>query len=208
MSKTQTALIKAVIAGIFVGIGGILYVSSQDKLVGSILFSFALILIVSKGYNLFTGKVGYLLPYEKGHLKLVGLTLVGNIIGVLFTSSLFLLSGKTAAINQAESLMMYKLDQEWYQVFVLAIFCGFMMYLAVDSYHKIKNQGAALAVVIFSVCIFIIAGFEHSIADMVYIFLSKSFTLETLLFFIIVLLGNLTGSVILNVLHHLIKEPS
>ena len=35
MSKTQTALIKAVIAGILVGIGGILYVSSQDKLVGS-----------------------------------------------------------------------------------------------------------------------------------------------------------------------------
>ncbi len=206
MVKTQITLIKAIMSGILVGIGGILYVSSQDKFIGSILFSFALILIVARGYNLFTGKVGYLLPYKKGYLKILGLTLVGNTIGVLFTSSLFLLSGKNIAINQAQSLFLSKLDQMWYETLVLAIFCGFMMYLAVDSYHKIKNQGAALAVVIFSVSIFIVAGFEHSIADMVYLFLGRVFTFEALIFMVIVVIGNLIGAVTLNILSSLIKE--
>ena len=206
MIKTQTTLIKAFVAGVLVAIGGILYVSSTDKLIGSILFSLALILIVSRNYNLFTGKVGYLLPYEKGQIKLIGLTLVGNVVGVLFTSSLFLLSGKTNAIHQAEVLMFNKLNQSWVEVLVLAIFCGFMMYLAVDSYRKIKNQGAALLVVIFSVMIFIIAGFEHSIADLAYITIARSFSLETLGFIITVFIGNLLGAVFLNLLNYFIES--
>lgn len=206
MGKTEINLIKAIMSGILVGIGGIVYISSTDKLIGAILFSFALVLIVSRGYHLFTGKVGYLLPYEKGYLKLLGTTLGGNIIGVGLSSSLFLLSGKTNIINQAEVLMTYKLDQTWYEVLVLAIFCGFMMYLAVDSYHKIKNQGASLLVVIFAVVIFIVAGFEHSIADLVYLMVSRTFTFEALLFITIVIIGNMIGAVFLNLMHTLIKS--
>jgi formate transporter len=206
MASGKVNLIKSIMSGILVGIGGIVYVSSSDKVIGAILFSFALILIVSKEYNLFTGKVGYLLPYEKGQAKSLSITLGGNLLGVVFVSSLFLMSGKSNILAQAEMLTRYKLNQLWYETLVLAIFCGFMMYLAVDSYRKIKNQGAALLVVIFAVVIFIIAGFEHSIADMVYITLSKSFTFEALIFIVIVIIGNTIGAVILNLLQHLIKS--
>jgi nitrite transporter NirC len=80
------------------------------------------------------------------------------------------------------------------------------MYLAVDSYHKLKNPGASLLVVIFAVSIFIVAGFEHSIADMSYLVLSKTFTVEAFLFILVVLTGNMIGAVILNLLNHYIKS--
>ena len=206
MKDNLNQIVKAILSGILVGIGGILYVSSANQIVGSVLFSFALILIVERGYNLFTGKVGYLLPYKKGQFKLLMQTLLGNMIGIFFAAGLFLLSGKDGAMLHASEIFELKLTQVWYETLVLAIFCGFMMYLAVDSYHKLKNPGASLLVVIFAVSIFIVAGFEHSIADMSYLVLSKTFTLEAFLFIFIVLIGNMIGAVILNLLNHFIKS--
>lgn len=206
MKQIHQTLILALFSGILVGIGGILYVSASNQIIGAVLFSFALILIVGRGYNLFTGKVGYLLPYKKGNLKLIGLILLGNTVGIVAVTSLFLLSGKTLALEHAETLFNAKLAQTWYETLVLAIFCGFMMYLAVDSYAKIKNQVASVLAVIFAVVIFIVAGFEHSIANMSYVVLSKSFTFEALLFIFIVIMGNMIGAVSLNLLQEQIKK--
>lgn len=206
MNSNYQKLIKAIIAGILVGIGGILYASASNKVIGAVLFSFALLLIVSRGYNLFTGKVGYLLPYKKGNLKDLGITVFGNVIGVFSISSLFLLSGKSETITNANQLFLSKLDQEWYEVLVLAIFCGFMMYIAVDTYSKIKNQLTAVLIVVFAVVIFIVVGFEHSVADLVYLVLGTVFTFKALLFIIIVMIGNLIGAVFLNLLHEQIKD--
>jgi nitrite transporter NirC len=206
MKNTQQTLILAILSGILVGIGGILYVSSTQKIIGAVLFSFALIVIVSRGYYLFTGKVGYLLPYKKGNLNLIGLTLLGNTLGIVFISALFLLSGKDVALVNAQNIFAAKLSQTWYETLVLAIFCGFMMYFAVDSYDKIKNQIASVFVVIFAVVIFIVAGFEHSIADMSYLVLSKTVTFESILFILIVIVGNLIGAVTLNLLQEQVKK--
>ncbi|BCR35414.1 formate/nitrite transporter family protein [Mariniplasma anaerobium] len=206
MKHTYQTLMLALFSGILVGIGGILYVSSSNKIIGGVLFSFALLLIVSRGYYLFTGKVGYLLPYKKGNLKLIGLTLLGNTVGISLISALFLLSGKNNALLNAQYIFAGKLAQSWLETLVLAIFCGFMMYLAVDSYDKIKNQIASVFVVIFAVVIFIVAGFEHSIADMSYLVLSKTFTFESLLFIGIVIIGNLIGAVALNLLQEQVKK--
>jgi formate/nitrite transporter FocA (FNT family) len=206
MKKTQQTLLLALFSGILVGIGGILYVSSTNKIIGAVLFSFALIVIVSRGYYLFTGKVGYILPYKKGNLSSIGLILLGNTLGIFAITALFLLSGKDAALLNAQNIFEAKLAQTWYETLVLAIFCGFMMYFAVDSYDKIKNQIASVFVVIFAVVIFIVAGFEHSIADMSYVVLSKTFTFESLLFILIVIVGNLIGAVTLNLLQEQVKK--
>ena len=208
MKLNIQTIILAALSGIMVGIGGILYVSSSSKIIGAVLFSFALLLILGRGYHLFTGKAGYLLPYKKGQLKLLGLTLLGNTIGIVAVSALFLLSGKDAVLFKATSLFNAKLAQTWLETLTLAIFCGFMMYIAVDSYKKIDSHISAVLVPIFAVCIFIIAGFEHSIANMAYLVLSKTFTFEALLFIVIVIIGNLMGAVILNLLHEKVKQIS
>ena len=52
-------LLKSVYAGFMIGIGGIVYLSVENKLAGSLLFSFGLLTIVTQGFYLYTGKVGF-----------------------------------------------------------------------------------------------------------------------------------------------------
>lgn len=56
----KTMLIKAVYAGFMIGIGGIVYLSVDNKAIGSLLFSFGLLTIVTQGFCLYTGKVGFM----------------------------------------------------------------------------------------------------------------------------------------------------
>ena len=58
MNRVQMFL-KAVYAGFMIGIGGIVYLSVENKVVGSLLFSFGLLTIVTQGFFLYTGKVGF-----------------------------------------------------------------------------------------------------------------------------------------------------
>ena len=54
-------LIKSILAGIMIGIGGTIYLSLDNKIVGSILFAIGLFIIVVYSFNLYTGKMGYLI---------------------------------------------------------------------------------------------------------------------------------------------------
>ena len=51
--------VKAVYAGFMIGIGEMVYLAVENKVVGSLLFSFGLLTIVTQGFYLYTGKVGF-----------------------------------------------------------------------------------------------------------------------------------------------------
>jgi nitrite transporter NirC len=72
-----------------------------------------------------------------------------------------------------------------------------MMYLGVEGYKRTKNETAKVFIVSFAVVIFILAKFEHSVANMVYFFLAGSFTFKTLLYLIVMILGNAIGAMLL-----------
>ena len=57
--------IKAVYAGFMMGIGGIVYLSVENRVVGSLLFSFGLLTIVTQGFYLYTGKIGFVRSEER-----------------------------------------------------------------------------------------------------------------------------------------------
>ena len=86
--------------------------------------------------------------------------------------------------------------------FIRAIFCGMLMYLAVCLYKEHKT----IAGIVFCVPVFILAGFEHSIADMGYFAISGIVSLEAFLFIWVVILGNSLGGVLLPLLGRLTKE--
>ena len=56
--------IKAVYAGFMIGIGGIVYLSVENRVVGSLLFSFGLLTIVTQGFYLYTGKIGFVKSWK------------------------------------------------------------------------------------------------------------------------------------------------
>lgn len=79
-----------------------------------------------------------------------------------------------------------------------------MMYLAVDNYRKSQSW----LFVIFPIVIFILSGFEHSIANMFYLTLADEWSLEALRLTAIGILGNAVGSWMVNAGNFLLKEKA
>lgn len=194
----KKVVIKAILAGIFIGIAGLIYLSVEDKTIGAILFSFGLLMVVSKGYFLYTGKVGYLLPYEKGYLLVLLKTILGNIVGIGAVGLIYRFSGQTLVIEAAHSLAIIKLEKTWYQALILSIFCGMMMYVGVQSYKTMAIDVLKVLMVVLAVTIFILSKFEHSIANLLYLFLGNVWSLKAVLYILIWMIGNGIGAVMLN----------
>ena len=72
---------------------------------------------------------------------------------------------------------------------IRGFFCGVLMYTAVWIYREKKT---ALGI-LFCIPVFILAGFEHSIADMFYFSLAGLFKTRALVFLLLVVLGNSLG---------------
>lgn len=194
----ERVLMKAMMAGIFIGVAGLIYLSVENKVLGAILFSFGLLMVVSKGYFLYTGKVGYLLPYSKGYLLVLGKTILGNLVGIGMVGLLFRFSGQELVINQAAQMIQLKLANAWYETLILAIFCGMMMYVGVQGYKAMKLDLLKVLIVIFAVTIFILAKFEHSIANMLYFFVGNTWSLKGIGYISLWIVGNGIGAVALN----------
>ena len=113
--------------------------------------------------------------------------ILGNYIGTFLMAAL----ANAASLNiDSRELAESKLSKGPVQIFLLAVFCGIMMYLAIDNYQKSKNY----LFVIAPVMIFILSGFEHSVADMFYLNLAQSFNLKTFAYIALMLLGNGVGA--------------
>lgn len=204
-------LLKSIMSGVYLTMAALIYLIVNNELVNgaflaSVLFSFALLLIVAKDYNLYTGKIGYLLPYEKGNFKNIVITLLGNIVGIVVTCGLILLAGNVDISSYANTIVNVKFNNEWYQTLILAIFCGMLMYTAVDGYKKIKDPIIKVLIVMLSVIFFLLAGFEHSIANIIYVVLAKTISIKIVFYILMMIIGNAIGAIALNLIHNKIKK--
>lgn len=189
MDKKQI-FIKAVYAGFMIGIGGIAYLSIENRILSSLFFSFGLLTIVTQGFCLYTGKIGFIQkPQELLDMLII---IIGNYIGTFLAA---VLAHAAHLKISSEELVNNKLNYSIWNVFLLAVFCGVMMFLAIDNYNKNKN----IVFVIAPVMIFILCGFEHSIADMFYFNLNGIHSLKEAAFIIVTLLGNGIGSFIFGI---------
>lgn len=188
-SPILNAFILAIPAGICVSIGGAVLLSVADRVVGSILFSVALLSICMLGFYLFTGKVGYLVNSHKAtDILSVIAGLFGNAVGC-FLAATGVRICRPALIEKAQALVAPKLEQNWIYAIVAGIFCGILMYTAVQIY----KDKASTAGIFFCVPVFILSGFEHSIADMFYFFCAGEYSLKMIVFILFVVIGNSIG---------------
>ncbi len=187
-------LIRSFLAGVLVSMGGVVYLMSPDKVSGSFLFSFALFAIVNLNLNLYTGKIGYLvLNLNWKYVGMLGITLVGNFLGTLCTAFLIRLT-RMDIMDTVTKVTQIKLDDSYISMFVLAIFCGMLMFLGVDLFRSIESYVGKALSIIFVVMIFIVSGFEHCIADMFYFNLAGNLNFVTLA---VLILGNSVGGTLL-----------
>lgn len=200
-------LIKSTLAGIMIGIGATVYLSLENKIVGSFLFAIGLFIILTKELNLYTGKVGYIFNNNLVYLKEVIITLVGNFIGTFFTCTILKLTRIYPTLMlEAKRLCEIKLNDDILSIFILSVFCGILMYVAVNGYKEAKDIFSKYAVVFLAVSVFILCGFEHSVANMCYFTLASMWNLTAFSYLLVMIFGNLVGSVIFPLTDKILKK--
>ena len=182
---------NAVSAAMIISIVSYCNLVSQNSYVGAALFSFGLIVICAYSMSLFTGMAGYItktnvVPF----LTATGVNCVtAFVFGVLGSLN-------PACKERAAAVCAGKIDKGILWMFVSAVFCGVLIYLGVDFY---KKRGSFIGI-LFSVPIFVVCGFDHTVADLFYYGAAGNYRLEDILLLIAAILGNTLGSNIVRML--------
>lgn len=196
MKNILIYLIKSILAGIMIAIGGTVFLSLDNKVIGAIFFAIGLFMICTKGLNLFTGKIGYIFDHNLKYTLEVIITLIGNFIGTFASAFILKYTRIYSNINtKAINICTIKLDDTLTSIFILSIFCGILMYLAVNGYKTINDNIGKYASIFLGVIVFILCGFEHSIANMYYFSIANIWNANTFLYLLIMILGNTIGGV-------------
>lgn len=187
MGKT---LIRSIFAGISISIGALIFLTLKQVSLpfSAIFFTVGLLIILWYGFDLYTGKIGYLASIKDVPRML--LILAGNFIGccIMFTFA----GGPIGAT--AAAIMTAKYELNLFEVFIRAIICGILIYVAVDQFKDKNNKNAPL----IAIPAFILAGAEHCIADACYIFAGLAFSWHTIPFILTVIIGNAIGSIVFH----------
>lgn len=217
--------LKGILAGFFIGIASMLSIVvssgisnySISKLISGLVFPIGLILVVLFKCELFTGNCLVIMPLInknvsfKDSLKLLVVSYLGNFVGSLLlvflvSSTNYFNSYGLTSINIALS----KINLNNFNAFVLGILCNMLVCSAVYLASNSKSYLEKVLSCFFPVFAFVALGFEHSVANMFYLFagfsverdlVSSSIYLggifNNLLF---VTLGNIIGGFIIGIL--------
>ena len=200
MKNNFKIIVRAILAGIMISIGGTIYLALENKMLGAFLFSIGLFSICVNGYNLYTGKIGYVFDNKPKYLLELLFTLIGNAIGTIGCGYLLSLTRIGSKLRDAaEIICTTKLNDNLLSIFILSIFCGIIMYLAVDIYKKVNDFGKYVGI-FMGITVFILAGFEHCVANMFYFSAGNMWEWKTVLYVLIMVLGNSVGSIIIALL--------
>ena len=193
--------VSGILAGTMIAIGGTVYLSlaSSNKIIGAILFSVALLCICMQSYSLFTGKIGFIVSdHSKEAMSVLWFGLLGNLIATVFFG-ITLSYAIPSIFTVSAEICKAKLTQEWFSTFVRAVFCGMLMYQAVSIF---KTHNKNIAGIFLCIPVFILSGFEHSIANMFYFAAARNISAEVIIYIFIVLIGNSVGGAFFELLSH------
>ncbi len=178
--------VSSVLAGVFVAFGSVIFLSTGGMLtaagsplarfIACLMFSAALSLVIMAGSDLFTGNnltVGMGLLERtvclRDALLLWAVCWVGNLAGSLAVAFMFHFAGlsttaATAAYTAAAALS--KATAAPAVLFWKGLLCNLCVCLAVWCANRMKSESGKLIMVVWCILIFMLCGFEHSVANM------------------------------------------
>lgn len=189
--------IKAIMAGIAISLGGTIYLSMENHVVGAFLFSIGLFTIYTFGLDLYTGKVCYILNKKPSYLKTVLIVLLGNAVGTVSMGYLFRFTKLSKLVGHTSEIVSAKLSDTILSTFIMAIFCGLLMCIAVIGFQTIKDGTGKYLALILPIMVFILSGFEHSIADLFYFSFANAWNLKAMGYILVITFGNMIGGSLL-----------
>lgn len=203
MSKYEIMILKAIVAGILIGIGCTIYLMCDNKYIGATLFSLGLFSIILFKLNLFTGKVGYLFNNKPKYLFDLLIIWIGNLFGTFIIAFMIKYTRIYDLIYEKVNILSdTKLNDNLISIFLLSICCGLLMYIAVEG----SNKTSSPLIIILPIAVFILCGFEHCIANMYYFLLDDRVIFDKIIYILIMTLGNSVGSLIIPICTNFNKE--
>ncbi len=199
--------VSAVLAGFMIGMGGTVFLSQENKALGACMFGVGLFTVVVFRLQLYTGKIGYV-PFEKPKyiLELI-IRWIGNFCGTVLIAKcvqntrIFTVSMTDKVTSMAE----LKLNDSLFSILILSIFCGILMFIAVDTFKESQGSTIKVIAVFVPVMVFILSGFEHVIANMYYFAMANTWTFDTIIALIVMTIGNSIGGMLIPIYQRLFR---
>jgi formate/nitrite transporter FocA (FNT family) len=188
-------LLRSFMTGVAIALGGTVFLSCENKIVGAFLFGTGLFVILNFGFYLYTGKVGYIVEKKISYAGEVALIWLGNFLGTFFSAILILHTRISSIAEKAKILCDAKSADGILSILILAFFCGMLMFIAADGFKSIENPIGKIAAIFLPVVVFILSGFEHCVANMFYFSLARAWNLHNFLYLLLMTLGNALGGI-------------
>lgn len=191
MSLTRL-MAAAIIAGLAIGIGAVsstIFIANTPTLtaglrtfIGALTFTIGILFVVLAGAELFTGNVLMvfglwdrritLQKMLRNWIVVYSFNFVGALLLVFLVSQTRMLQPEVVA--QFQTIAQTKLSYPITQVILKAIGCNFLVCVAIFLASSAEDSVGKIVGCTFPVMIFIIMGFEHSVANMTYLPLAKA----------------------------------
>lgn len=187
--KTNLSAFKMIIlgifAGIFIGFAGIASTTaaatvanpSLGKLVGALIFPAGMAMVLTAGSELFTGNTLIILSVLEKEIPVYRMlknwffVFIGNFIGAVLVA-LGVVYGHVPDLfdgNLAEKIVSagaMRCNLAFSESIIRGILCNVLVCIAVWMSFAAKNVSGKLMTSFWPVMVFVLCGFEHSIADM------------------------------------------
>ena len=194
--KSLKILVSAILAGFCIGLGGMLFLALDNKVVGASLFSTGLFVICTSGFHLFTGKVCYAFQNDMSYAAALPLIWIGNLIGTGGTAIIVRLSRAANLAEKAASICEVKAGDSYISLFLLGILCNIFIFIAVDGFKNNKHEIAKYAAIYLGVVGFIMCGAEHCVADMFYYHVAGVWSMDMIIRLLVITAGNAVGGIL------------
>ncbi len=181
-------IMLAVLAGAFIALAGVgsttvavsVEAASLGKFLGACVFPAGLAMVVLAGAELFTGNCLLTIPLLAREIKFGGMlknwmfVYIGNLIGALLVAAAVVYSHEPGLFGNAEAVSMIstavtKTTLSFGDAFIRGILCNFLVCIAVWIAFAAKDVAGKILGLFFPIMLFVLCGFEHSVANMYFI---------------------------------------
>lgn len=227
-NKVFKTFILSIMAGFLIALAG--YAStlvsfsinnfSISKLLSALIFPMGLILVILLKTELFTGNSLLIIPLVNKKISLKSLLFnwllvyIGNFIGCILLSLLIYKSGSLTnetLINTFIGIANKKISYNFINLLILGSLCNILVCTAVFLGVTSKSIVDKIFVIFIPIFLFVLLGFEHSVANMFYLSIASLFGKLNFINLIIynllpVTLGNIIGGILIGLIFNYTKS--
>lgn len=212
-------------AGMYIGFAGIASTTamatitnpSVARLVGACVFPAGMAMVLVAGSELFTGNNLIIIPLLEKKITVAAMlknwmvVFIGNFLGASFVAAAVVYAGvpqlyEGVLAEKMVAAACFRVNQSFGEAFVRGVLCNILVCIAVWAAFAAKKVSGKLLMSFWPVMLFVLCGFEHSIADIYFgvagLLVSEKYGIEapelTIVTFLLknllpVTLGNLVG---------------